>query len=82
MSKPKILVTGATGKTGGQVAAQLLAAGYPVRAFVRHDDARSAALKAAGADVVVGDLADPQAASRRDARRAARPTSCRHSTPT
>jgi uncharacterized protein YbjT (DUF2867 family) len=61
MSKPKILVTGAAGKTGGQVAAQLLAAGYPVRGFVRQDDARSAALKAAGADVVVGDLADPQA---------------------
>ena len=38
MTNAKILVTGATGKTGGQVAQQLLAAGYPVRAFVRRED--------------------------------------------
>jgi uncharacterized protein YbjT (DUF2867 family) len=61
MPKPKILVTGATGKTGGQVAAQLLAAGYPVRAFVRQDDARSEKLRAAGAEIAIGDLTDPQA---------------------
>ena len=61
MSQPKILVTGATGKTGGQVAAQLLAAGYPVRAYVRREDARSAKLKAAGAEIALGDLADPRA---------------------
>ena len=60
-SKPRILVTGATGKTGGQVAAQLLAAGYSVRAYVRRDDQRSARLKAAGAEIAIGDLADPQA---------------------
>lgn len=60
MLQPKILVTGATGKTGGHVAAQLLAAGYPVRAFVRHEDARSAKLRSAGAEIAVGDLADPQ----------------------
>lgn len=60
-SQPRILVTGATGKTGGQVAAQLLAAGYPVRAYVRREDGRSAKLKAAGAEIAVGDLADPQA---------------------
>lgn len=59
--KPRILVTGATGKTGGQVAARLLAAGYPVRAYVRREDARSAKLMAAGAQIAVGDLADPQA---------------------
>ena len=59
-SKPRILVTGATGKTGGQVAAQLLAAGYPVRAYVRREDRRSARLKAAGAEIAIGDLADPQ----------------------
>lgn len=58
--KPRILVTGATGKTGGQVAAQLLAAGYPVRAYVRREDRRSARLKAAGAEIAIGDLADPQ----------------------
>ena len=61
MSQPKILVTGATGKTGGQVATQLLAAGYPVRAYVRREDGRSAKLQAAGAEIAVGDLADPQA---------------------
>jgi len=60
-SKPRILVTGATGKTGGQVAAQLLAAGYPVRAYVRREDQRSERLKAAGAEIAIGDLADPQA---------------------
>lgn len=59
--KPRILVTGATGKTGGQVAAQLLAAGYPVRAYVRREDERSARLLAAGAEIAIGDLADPQA---------------------
>ena len=61
MTQPKILVTGACGKTGGQVAAQLLAAGFPVRAFVRREDGRSARLKAAGAEIAVGDLTDPQA---------------------
>ena len=61
MTQPKILVTGATGKTGGQVASQLLAAGYPVRAFVRSQDARSEKLNAAGAEIAVGDLTDPQA---------------------
>lgn len=60
MTKPKILVTGATGKTGAQVAAQLVAEGYPVRAFVRREDVRSAQLKAAGCEVVPGDLSDPQ----------------------
>ena len=59
-SRPRILVTGATGKVGGQVAAQLLAAGYPVRAYVRREDPRSARLRAAGAELAVGDLADPQ----------------------
>ena len=61
MFKPKILVTGATGKTGGQVAAQLLDAGFPVRAFVRQEDERSARLQTAGAEIAVGELADPQA---------------------
>lgn len=60
MAQPKILVTGATGKTGSQVAKQLLSAGFPVRAFVRSENAQSAKLKAAGAEIAVGDLADPQ----------------------
>jgi len=32
MSKPLILITGATGKTGAPVVEQLLERGYPVRA--------------------------------------------------
>ena len=56
---PKILVTGATGKTGGAVVQQLLALGYPVRALVRSDDARSQRLRGLGAETVVADLLDP-----------------------
>jgi NAD(P)H dehydrogenase (quinone) len=40
MIKPKILVTGATGKTGGAVITELLAKDWPVRAAVRVRDAR------------------------------------------
>ena len=46
MINPKILVTGATGKTGGAVVRELLAKGVPVRAMVRTLDRRSAALEA------------------------------------
>jgi uncharacterized protein YbjT (DUF2867 family) len=41
MIKPRILVTGATGKTGSVVVSELLKAGYPVRAMVRREDSRS-----------------------------------------
>ena len=47
MINPKILVTGATGKTGGAVVTQLLAEGYPVRAAVRVRDARTIARRLA-----------------------------------
>ena len=57
--KPTILVTGATGKTGGTVATQLLAKGFPVRAVVRRLDGRAEALRRAGAEVAVADLFDP-----------------------
>ena len=60
MTHPKILVTGAGGKTGSQVAAQLLTAGYPVRALVRREDERSARLQSGGAEIVVADLFDPE----------------------
>ncbi len=40
--RPTILVTGATGKTGGAVVSQLRERGWPVRAVVRARDARSA----------------------------------------
>ncbi|MER5622040.1 NAD(P)H-binding protein [Streptosporangium sp. NPDC002544] len=51
-----ILVTGATGKVGGQAVAQFLGAGAAVRALAR--DPASARLPE-GAEVVRGDLADP-----------------------
>jgi NAD(P)H dehydrogenase (quinone) len=59
MTNPKILVTGATGRTGGAVVTQLLAKGRPVRAVVRVRDARSDRLQSLGAEVVVADIFDP-----------------------
>ena len=56
---PLILVTGATGKTGGAVVAQLRARNAPVRAMVRARDRRSERLRALGAEVVVADMFDP-----------------------
>jgi NAD(P)H dehydrogenase (quinone) len=58
MLKPRILVTGATGKTGSVVVAELLQAGYRVRAMVHRQDARSAQLRAQGAEIAVGDMSD------------------------
>ncbi|QGZ65371.1 NmrA family NAD(P)-binding protein [Paraburkholderia acidisoli] len=52
----KFLITGATGKTGSHIVHNLLAAGHAVRAMVRKEDARSTALREAGAEIVVGDL--------------------------
>lgn len=51
-------VSGATGKTGGAVVRQLLAAGKPVRTVTRSSE-RAAPLTASGVEVVVGDGADP-----------------------
>ena len=45
MIKPRIIVTGASGKTGSVVVVELLKAGYPVRALVHKEDGRSALLK-------------------------------------
>ncbi|RDK11359.1 NmrA family NAD(P)-binding protein [Cupriavidus lacunae] len=58
MLKPRILVTGATGKTGSVVVAELLKAGYPVRAMVHREDGRSVRLKAQGAEIAVADMSD------------------------
>jgi uncharacterized protein YbjT (DUF2867 family) len=58
MLKPRILVTGATGKTGSLVVAELLKAGYPVRALVHREDGRSALLKAQGAEIAAADMSD------------------------
>jgi uncharacterized protein YbjT (DUF2867 family) len=57
-----ILVTGAAGQLGavGRTATGLLLdRGLLVRAMVRREDDRAAALRAAGAEVVVGDLLEP-----------------------
>jgi uncharacterized protein YbjT (DUF2867 family) len=52
------LVTGATGDTGRYTTHALLAAGHQVRAFVHRSDERAEALRAAGAQIVIGDLLD------------------------
>ena len=57
-----ILVTGAAGQLGAvgrTVTNLLLERKLPVRAMVRPEDERAAALRAAGAEVVVGDLLEP-----------------------
>src|SRR5215831_1150874 len=58
MIKPRILVTGATGKTGSVVVSELLKTGYPVRALVHREDGRSAGLRALGAEMAVADMRD------------------------
>jgi len=52
----KVLVTGATGNTGGSAVRHLLKKEIPIRIMVRQLDARSAALEEMGAEVVKGDL--------------------------
>ncbi|MEI6001521.1 NAD(P)H-binding protein [Paraburkholderia bengalensis] len=56
MNQRKFLITGATGKTGVHTIRHLLQDGHAVRAFVHGEDERSAALRAQGAEIVVGDL--------------------------
>jgi uncharacterized protein YbjT (DUF2867 family) len=58
MTQTRVLVTGATGKIGGAVAAQLAAKGIPTRALVRKVDERSARLQASGVEVAVADMFD------------------------
>jgi uncharacterized protein YbjT (DUF2867 family) len=54
-----IVVTGATGRQGGAVAAHLLSDGWRVRALTRKPDGPAARrLAALGADVIAVDLAD------------------------
>ncbi|NKB43963.1 MAG: NAD(P)H-binding protein [Alphaproteobacteria bacterium] len=57
------LVTGATGKTGGQTIKQLLAKGASVRAFVRNEE-KAAPLKEQGVELVVGDIGDADAVAK------------------
>ena len=60
MTKPKILVTGATGKTGAALVAELCQREWPVRAMVSREDNRSAALRKLGAETVIADMYDPE----------------------
>lgn len=56
--EPTILVLSAAGSTGMQVTLQLLDQGFSVKAFVRREDERSARLRAKGASILVGSMAD------------------------
>lgn len=56
MGTKLILVTGATGSTGGYALRHLLNRGVRLRALVHSDDERAAALRADGIETVVGDL--------------------------
>src|SRR6266567_3615027 len=58
MSQRTVLVTGATGNTGGATVEQLLARGRHVRALAHREDARSKRLQELGAEVVFGDFLD------------------------
>ena len=58
MTHSPILVTGATGRVGRQLVAQLAAAGHAVRAVIR-DPAKAASLPPT-VEVVVADLTDPR----------------------
>ena len=58
MGQGTVLVTGATGDTGGATVEQLLARGRHVRALAHREDARSKRLQELGAEVVFGDFLD------------------------
>jgi NAD(P)H dehydrogenase (quinone) len=58
MGQPEFLVSGATGRTGGAAIDELLKMGKHVRAYVRSDGERAAALRARGVDIAIGDFTD------------------------
>src|SRR6201984_716194 len=58
MNKADILVSGATGRTGGAAIDTLLGMGKRVRAYVRSDGDGAAALRKRGVDVAIGDFTD------------------------
>src|SRR3984957_4580666 len=64
MEDRKILVTGATGATGGNAITTLLELKVPVRALVHQLDARSEQLSELGVEIVQGDLSDFDAVSK------------------
>jgi NAD(P)H dehydrogenase (quinone) len=58
MREADLLVSGTTGRTGGAAIDELLKIGERVRAYVRSDDDRAAALRRRGVDVAIGDFTD------------------------
>lgn len=65
--RPRVLVTGATGFTGGRLAETLAARGHEVRALVRPSSVprfRQSAAARAGAALAEGDLGDAEAVRR------------------
>jgi NAD(P)H dehydrogenase (quinone) len=54
----KVLITGATGATGGNAIKKLLELKVPVRALVHTADERSEKLSSQGVEIVLGDLSD------------------------
>jgi NAD(P)H dehydrogenase (quinone) len=58
MIQGKVLVTGATGDTGGATIDELLAHGHRVRGLAHVQDERSKRLQERGVEVVYGDLLD------------------------
>ena len=58
MIQGKVLVTGATGDTGGATVEELLSRGHRVRALAHRQDERSKHLQERGVEVVFGDLLD------------------------
>ncbi len=56
--KAEILITGATGKTGGHTTRQLLEKGIPVRVLSRKRSTIIEALEKAGAEIAIGDMLD------------------------
>ena len=58
MNTAKIMITGATGDTGGYAIDQLLQKGHQVRALVHRLDDRSKRLEDRGVEVVAGDYLD------------------------
>ena len=59
----RVLVTGATGFTGGHLARALVGRGYAVRALIRRED-QAPALGADGIETIVGDLKERHALDR------------------
>ncbi|WP_421830391.1 SDR family oxidoreductase [Larkinella sp.] len=59
-TSPSILITGATGTIGSELATQLSAKGIPFRALVRSLENAKTLAQLDGAELVVGDLNDPE----------------------